>query len=72
MLSPAAGHRKHRRAKKARARQRSRFGFATAPFRPRPANGQTELEPALDPGRQASEGELADLELRRGKANGRG
>jgi hypothetical protein len=48
------------------------FGFATAPYRPRPANGKAEQDPALDPGRQASEAELVDPLLRRGKANGRG
>jgi hypothetical protein len=44
------------------------FGFATAPYRPRPANGKAEL----DPGRQAREDELVDPRLRSARANGRG
>ena len=48
------------------------FGFSTAPFRPRRPNGQAELDPALDPGRQADAHDLADVRSRSGRANGGG
>jgi hypothetical protein len=50
------------------------FGFATSTYRPPRLNGHGEHDPAEDTGRQAREDELADLQLRRGRAraNGRG
>jgi hypothetical protein len=48
------------------------FGFATSTRRPPRLNGHAdEHDPAEDPARQADAGELADLRLRSGRANGR-
>jgi hypothetical protein len=47
------------------------FGFSTSTYRPRWSNGHAEQgDPADDPGRQASAGELVDLKLRQGRPNG--
>jgi hypothetical protein len=49
------------------------FGFSTSTRRPPRLNGHGEPDdPAEDPGRQASEAELADPRLRSGRANGHG
>jgi hypothetical protein len=48
------------------------FGFATSAYRPPRLNGHGEQDPAEDPGRQASELELVDPQLRQGRPNGRG
>jgi hypothetical protein len=48
------------------------FGFATSTYRPPRLNGYDGHDPAEDPGRYADAGDLADLRLRRGRANGGG
>jgi hypothetical protein len=48
------------------------FGFANSTrrgYRPKFIDGE---DPGLDPGRHAVDGELVDLRLRRGRANGAG
>src|SRR5205807_1552565 len=45
-------------------------GFASGVRQPYRPNGHAEQDPADDPGRQASEGELVDPRLRRGRLNG--